>query len=313
MAPHDMAQADDPKADPRFDALRDSLRGERPRAAGTWGYFTLGDGARAFMEQWLPQGPPSRVVLCFHGMAAHGRVFAILADALVPRDTGVVACDMRGHGLSDGTRGDIADPRRLVADARQVYAAVRAQVPTTPLFTLGESLGGALNANLLMAGPRGLRGAVFVAPAIAPVLRPPGPQALLIPAYALAAILAPRARIVAISGQEHRGSDNTLHVAYDRNDPLHLKTACMRYMRGAKRLMDTARDQAPETVRGPALVFQGGSDAAVRPDVTKNFFDALRTRDKTLKFYEHGKHCLMTDRVHGPLVFSSLIHWLEQH
>lgn len=305
-------QEQDPKADARFDALRDNVRGSRPRAASEWEYFTSGDDTRLFVERWMPPEPPERVALCFHGMSAHGRYYALLADALVPRGIGVVACDMRGHGLSDGARGDIEDPKRLVADARQVYAAVRARYPQAALFTVGESMGGALNANLAMSAPAGLRGAIFLSPAIAPALHMPLSLLVMLPVYALAAVFASRAKIVRVSGREREGMNNDLNVDYDRNDPLHIHFACIRYMRGVKWLMDQARAGGPQSLGGPILIFQGGNDAAVSPAATKQFFEALRSQDKTLKFYDKAKHCMLSDPVHGPMVFDTIIEWIEK-
>ena len=308
-----MTQPQDPKADPRFDALRDDVRGERPRAASAWDHFTCGDGCKLFFEEWMPAAPCSRMVLCFHGMAAHSRYFALLADALTPHGIGVFAYDYRGHGLSDGPRGVIPDAARLVADARQIYAFVQSRHPGTPLFTFGESMGGAMNANLILSSPAGLRGAVFAAPAIAPAFRLPLAQMLLFPVYGLAALFAPGARIVKLTGQERQGMNNDLNVAYDQNDPLHLSYGCMRYLRNVKRLMDAARHKTPEALRGPTLVFQGGCDAAVSPQATRQFFDAVQATDKTLKFYDDAKHCMLTDPVHGPLLTGTLIDWLISH
>ena len=62
----------------------------------------------------------------------------------------VIACDLPGHGLSSGERGDVATPNQLVEDLAAVVADIQHHKPRTePLVILGHSMGGLVSRSLV--------------------------------------------------------------------------------------------------------------------------------------------------------------------
>lgn len=299
---------EDPKPDARFDALR----GEPAAGAGEHGFFTTGDDVRLFYEAWVPNGA-KKIIVCLHGMTAHGRHFAILADALRGHGVGVVALDCRSHGLSQGRRGDWPPYSRIIADTRQFFAFTARRYPGARLYLLGKSMGGAIAAHTAAAHPRGLRGLILFAPAFRPTYKLPLDQIPLLPYYALLAVAAPGARAVKAHGNERRNMRNPLSVDYAQNDPLLLRKVCMRFLRRVRDMVNDAREQTPAAVNAPTIIFVGGRDKSADPRGTREFFDKLAAKDKTFEFYDDAPHSLMTDPEVGPGLLSKLSDWLREH
>ena len=69
--------------------------------------LTSSDGAEIFVYRWLPTSAPKAVVQIVHGMAEHAGRYARLASALTSAGYAVHAGDLRGHGRTAKTPGDL--------------------------------------------------------------------------------------------------------------------------------------------------------------------------------------------------------------
>src|SRR5437870_2672528 len=79
----------------------------------TW--LSSKDGISIFVHAWVPDNP-QRVLVCIQGLGGHGGYYRELACQIASKSTIVVAPDLRGHGLSEGMRGDIDRFDRYVMD-----------------------------------------------------------------------------------------------------------------------------------------------------------------------------------------------------
>lgn len=153
---------------------------------------TTDDGLKLHTRHWPATAPARGQLLIVHGLGEHIDRYAHVAAALNDAGWDVHGWDHRGHGRSEGRKGDIADHDALLRDTACVIDAVRR--PGTPFVLLGHSLGGLIAARFadeaLAAQPaawsRPLDGLVLSSPALDPGLS--GGQKL---ALALAENLAP--------------------------------------------------------------------------------------------------------------------------
>ena len=98
------------------------------------------DGRTLFVRRWDAGSESAVSVLIFHGITAHSGPYGpILAEPLARAGINVFGMDLRGHGLSDGVRGDYPSSERLVSDLSETVAFVRAR--SHKLVVLGHSLG----------------------------------------------------------------------------------------------------------------------------------------------------------------------------
>jgi alpha-beta hydrolase superfamily lysophospholipase len=99
----------------------------------------------AFLAVRAYPSAASVVVVAIHGSSGDGRYYHPLARALSARGVATVyTVDLRGHGASDGRRGDVDYIGQLEDDVADVMTAVRRAHPRARLALLGHSAGGGL-------------------------------------------------------------------------------------------------------------------------------------------------------------------------
>ncbi len=98
------------------------------------------DGKTLFIRRWNSDGESAVSVLIFHGITAYSGTYGLMiAEQLSGAGFDVFGMDLRGHGLSDGKRGDYPSSERLVKDLCETVAFVRAK--SRKLVVMGHSLG----------------------------------------------------------------------------------------------------------------------------------------------------------------------------
>ncbi|MHA2247553.1 MAG: alpha/beta hydrolase [Candidatus Hodarchaeales archaeon] len=102
--------------------------------------ITTSDDKVLFLRTWFPKiSPKNKAILIFHGITAHSEPYEMIADPLSQEGYSVFGLDLRGHGLSDGNRGDYPSKERFARDLCETIAYVKKKVPVVIL--LGHSLG----------------------------------------------------------------------------------------------------------------------------------------------------------------------------
>ncbi len=110
------------------------------------------DGRTLFTRSWTPDGEPRGVVLIVHGLHEHSGRYAYAASALMQRGYAVRALDLRGHGRSDGPRGQVEGFDEYVDDLRLFLSRVEEEAGDRPVFLMGQSMGGLVVARLVAGG-----------------------------------------------------------------------------------------------------------------------------------------------------------------
>ena len=105
------------------------------------------DGTDVNVYRWLPDGKPKAVVQIIHGLAEHAGRYSRLASALNGEGYAVYASDLRGHGKTAQSKGDLGffatkdGWRKCLADLWQVNRQAAADNPGLPIILLGHSMG----------------------------------------------------------------------------------------------------------------------------------------------------------------------------
>ena len=134
------------------------------------------DGISIFVHAWVPDNS-QRILICVQGLGGHGGYYKELACLMALNGTIVVAPDLRGHGHSEGVRGDIDRFDRYVMDIDVAVTWAITMWPDTPIFVLGESMGASIAIQYIARGlyqtyQIPLVGLVFVSPVFSSAIRP---------------------------------------------------------------------------------------------------------------------------------------------
>jgi acylglycerol lipase len=297
----------------KHNPLFDRIRGDRSIGDGTATWLTMRDGTRIFIQEWRPAEKPRRAVVCFHGASGQGQYFALIADILTPRGASVFVADYRGHGMSEGPRGDFKSFQQLLDDCHEVVDSVRERLPGVPIIILGESMGGAMAVNYAAQHPEETAGLVLFSPAL--LFRKsaiPLDQLIRLPYYLLSVAVTPGRPIIKMTGQEHLGIKNPIHVEFDKTDPYHLKYISPRYFLQLNKYMNIGLKTCAPKIKAPTIIFQGESDPGIDPAGAKLFLERLAATDKDVVLYPKGLHVLLTDP-DCPDIAERLAGWFDKH
>lgn len=130
------------------------------------------DGLQLARVSWPARDrpPPRGTVLIVHGLGEHCERYVRLAADLTAAGWLVHSYDQRGHGASEGARGDVATPTSLLDDLALMLDMLHEERVPRPLVLLGHSMGGTVAARLIAEGAAGVDALVLSSPALDPGL-----------------------------------------------------------------------------------------------------------------------------------------------
>ena len=267
--------------------------------------FVMPDGAALPYRVWLPNGPPSAVVLALHGMNDSRDAWEYPAPGLAAAGVAVVSPDLRGFGAI-GTRGIWPGTTGLTSDVRVMVRLLRARYPGTRLFLMAESMGAA--AAMIVAAqpdPPPVDGYVLIAPAVWDrsemniFLR----ATLWLADHTLPGLTLTGRGFVTVTA-----SDNRQALIRLSTDPLTIHETRVDAINGLVDLMDQAAAAAPH-IHAPALFLYGGHNELIPPRATAATWRALPS-GLVRAFYPNGYHLLLRDKDRaGPI--GDILAWMR--
>lgn len=129
------------------------------------GYVTATDGVRLAYYAYIPKNPIATLIF-YHGSGANSAA-GYLPIGQELRDKYSIATylvDIRGHGMSEGPRGDAPNPQQVWQDVGTIVQFVQSQHPSLPLLLGGHSAGVGVILNSLSYTEKYVSGYVFLAP-----------------------------------------------------------------------------------------------------------------------------------------------------
>lgn len=269
-------------------------------------YFT-GDGAALPIRSWLPEKTPAKAVLvALHGFNDYSNAFSFPADYLSRHGIACYAYDQRGFGNAP-ERGLWAGIDTYAADLTGFTKELRKLYPDTPLYILGESMGGAITI-VAMTGnnPPDADGAILVAPAVWARKTMPWYQRWLL---AVASNTVPWLELSG-KGLGVIPSDNIEMRKTLGRDPLVIKATRVDTLYGLSNLMDEALARA-DKLHIPALVQYGKKDQVIPKEPTFLMLEKVPSTTRKA-FYDQGYHMLLRDlQREKPL--ADIAAWVADH
>jgi alpha-beta hydrolase superfamily lysophospholipase len=252
------------------------------------GSFSGSRETKIYYQAWTPESTARAVLLLSHGFGEHSGRYRNLADKFVPLGYAVYALDHRGHGRSEGPRGQVESANDFIVDLRAFFDMVRERHPGLPIYLVGHSMGASI-ATIYASRYQ----------------------------HELAGLLLSGGGLISLDGdaRPRRGPNDPVsrdpEVDRDyREDPL--------VYHGPQPEGDLAifPKLVPEVAKaGPMLslpvLIMAGEGAIVDVPRSKALLDAVQSGDKTLKTYPKLLHGIFREPEH-PQVFADMEEWLEQ-
>lgn len=263
-------------------------------------------------RHWQPasdsgDGTPRAVILALHGFNDYSHAFEDFAAFSAANGVAVHAYDQRGFGANPD-RGFWPGTERLVSDLRRAVARLRTIYARTPIYVLGESMGGAVTiVTATGEEPLDVDGIVLVAPAV-------WGGRYFNPFYRLtlwlASTLAPGWTLSPPRGLEIYPSDNIEMLRAYSADPMVIKVTRTAAIAGLVRLMDQALASAP-TLKNDILLLIGEKDDIVPLGALEDFRDRLSQARSRAISYPDGYHMLLRD-LQRKAVFEDILAWIDE-
>lgn len=126
-------------------------------------------GGMRFRRLWWRHEAPRATLVIHHGHGEHGGRYQTLADGLADLPVDIQTWDCRGHGESQGSRGDVEGGLDgYIDDLEAILPTLLERSGTEKCFVLGHSMGGAVVGRYATTRPAhpAIAGFIFSSPAV---------------------------------------------------------------------------------------------------------------------------------------------------
>ena len=277
------------------------------------GYFEGRETKSLFYQCWLPDsGNIKAYLIALHSWGSHSDRMEVPAGYFTEKGYAIYAFDIRGHWRNAGTNpGHIDSMDHIQKDIVLFIDLIKKSAKDKKIFLMGQSFGGLISLIFAINHPA-LPGVI----ASSPLLK-------YVKDFSLSGKLGRK-----ITGPISKISPNkTMEINIDQN----FLTSDIKILRkhisekNQKRINKISWRSAAEMERSmkwtmenaakllcPTLVIQAGKDKIVDKAVAKEFFENIKTKDKTYREYDGLLHELWNEKSRAQ-VFQDMFVWLEKH
>jgi acylglycerol lipase len=269
----------------------------RQNYSGPHNELTTTDGVTLFLRRWNPDtivaAKKDIAVLIFHGFTAYSGPYSMAGDPISAGGYTVFGLDYRGHGLSDGNRGDTPGKDRFIADLAEAVKYIRG-LGFKKVVILGHSLGVASAICAADAVPDEISGLILLSGAYEGRKGLTKPPTLFQKTKILAsAIFRPSYQAV----EYYRDGMNV------SNDTLWTYRYTLRFLT----MMDVKKLRLPSTLNIPVLVGVGDRDELFEVDKVKDFYNLVPGDKKEFLIMKNATHAKI------PLEsWEEIVAWLDK-
>jgi len=269
----------------------------RQKYTGPHDQFTTTDGVTLFLRRWNPDTivPAKKdiAVLIFHGFTAYSGPYSMAGIPISKGGYTVFGLDYRGHGLSDGNRGDTPGKVRFIADLAEAVKYVKG-LGFKKVIVLGHSLGVASAICAADTVPNEISGLILLSGAYE------GRKGLAkpVPFFQQIRILASSIFRPSYPAVEYYRDGMTVS-----KDTLFNFRYTLRFLT----MMDVKKLRLPKNLNIPVLVGVGDKDELFEVDKVKDFYNLIPGNKKEFFVMKNATHAKI------PLEsWEEIVAWLDK-
>ena len=274
-------------------------------------YFEGRETKKLYYQYWLPDSRNIKAyIIALHSLGTHSDRMEVPAEYLTEKGYAIYAFDIRGHWRNAGNNpGHIDSMDHIQKDIVLFIDLIRKSAKDKKIFLMGQSFGGLLSLIFAINHPA-IPGVI----ASSPLLR--FSKKLSLSKRLGKKIAGPLSKISPNKTVDLKREQNLLtsdikilrkHIA-DKN---RINKISLRSAAEMESSMKWTMENAANLLC-PTLVMQAGKDKIVDKEATKEFFENIKTKDKTYREYDGLLHELWNEKGRAQ-VFQDMFVWLEKH
>ncbi|MGE5422328.1 MAG: lysophospholipase [Ignavibacteriales bacterium] len=246
-------------------------------------------GIKIFYRSWHPKTVKACLVVV-HGEGDHSARYAHVGEFFSQKDFAVYAMDLRGQGVSGGTRGHVDDFDEYIADVSLVVEKARNEYPNTPLFVLGHSMGGTISALYGISQPGKVQGILLSSPCM-------GFKMKVNPVKKwFSRVIGKVFPMISFSDGIDPSwvSTNQEVVQKYAADDVRCGTITAGWYNALESAIVEAMARAGN-LSAPCMIMQAGDDLLVEPERSREFYEKIGSEDKDFRLYEGCYHEIVNE------------------
>lgn len=251
------------------------------------GSFESFDGFRLHEQSWAPEKESDikAILIIIHGYAEHGGRYNHVGKYFAEQGYYVAAFDHRGHGRSDGKDTILRSIDDCAKDVEVFLERIQTRIPGTTGFILGHSMGGLVVTDFVLKMQPQLNGillsgaGVKISDEISPFL---------VKMSGVLGKIAPNMKTIKLDANSV--SRDPEEVNKYNNDPLNYRGGVPAATGAAINNAIAYVDAHVEEFTLPVRIMYGTEDKLADPTGSKNLYENISSKDKTLVPYEGLYH-----------------------
>jgi len=244
------------------------------------------DGTELFLREWKPTKMSSTAFLIFHGITAHSELYAMIGKPLSEMGYTTYGLDLRGHGLSDGPRGDYASKNKFSEDIETTLSFIISK--HEKIILIGHSLGVVIcsavanlfpelvNGLILLSGAREVREGAYAKRSLFTTLK-----------ILFWSIFKPSKPVIHYYRKGIRGEGDPLFNFY--------------YTARFFKAINASNLVFPEVMNYPVFVGVGDNDELFTVEATRAFYEEIPCETKEFAVLPDAKHAHFEENSFDPL------------
>jgi alpha-beta hydrolase superfamily lysophospholipase len=274
------------------------------------GYFEGREVTKLFYQSWLPDGDVKAYLITIHDLGTHSDRLSTPAEYFTEKGYAIYSFDLRGHWRNDyNNPGHIDSMDHLQKDIILFMDVVKNDAKDQKIFLMGHSFGGLICLNYAITHP-GLPGVLVSSPSLGFVMESLVGKRIAKKLASSVAKLAPNKVFELNIDQNQLTSDLKIlrkHIA-DKNKLNIITGKTIAEINSSMKWVMTNASK----LTCPTFFMQAANDKIVDKKKSKDFFNNIKSKDKTYREYAGFLHELWNEKGRAQ-VFQDMYVWLEKH